>query len=107
MSTEIKQNVTPSFNSVRMLAEMELIQKKVREMKEELLIAKDKWAKQFPLRLLSTSGEYLSARDLTRLFMVCSSWILPPILLNNLWRTRYLADYEASTAETKEIANGG
>ena len=61
-----------------------------------------------PARIVAGCMEFaLDAKDIARSQSVCRGWRLPANLLDKLFHTRYLQQFEARTANTPEIAREG
>src|SRR5579883_2652791 len=89
--------------------DLNLILKRTKLVKHELLRPTDRWGKQLPNRLLATLLSYASASDLARSQCVCGGWRFSREQLDRLWRGVYELDYEgaAVTGESKQIAVAG
>ena len=61
-----------------------------------------------PARIIAACLEFaLDAQDIARAQSVCRGWRLPENLVDRLFHTRYLQQFEARTANTQMIARAG
>src|SRR5437016_353044 len=95
------------MNGAAVFINLSVASKRLRFTKQELLRRVDCWGQQLPVRLLAGILSFCGGLELARSQAVNCGWQLSPAFRERLWRSSYLADFEAGTAEAAGIACSG